>query len=82
MQQINKITSVLDANQVYGSSAKRNSLLRTHSGGEMLVQSSSHGDMLPVSGNYHHSVSPLLEEVTCKVQLRKLDMHGRGSYFK
>ncbi|XP_065199427.1 uncharacterized protein LOC135831094 [Sycon ciliatum] len=48
-EQVNKITSVIDGNMVYGSSKERNSFLRSHVGGEMLVQSTPHGDMLPLN---------------------------------
>ena len=60
-QQINEITSYIDASNVYGSDAERAEALRTHTGG--LLKTSS-GDFLPYNfinpntGTFYHNAAP------------------------
>jgi peroxidase len=51
-EQMNAITSYLDASNVYGSSSATADLLRTHSGGRLIVQTAPTGDLLPL--NFMH----------------------------
>jgi len=48
-QQINKVTSFVDASQVYGSDATRAAWLRAGTGGRMKVRATSYGKMLPLN---------------------------------
>ena len=48
-QQINKVTSFVDASQVYGSDATRAAWLRAGTGGRMKVRATSYGNMLPLN---------------------------------
>ncbi|MCG8403951.1 MAG: PEP-CTERM sorting domain-containing protein [Phycisphaerales bacterium] len=46
-QQLNQITSYIDASNVYGSDATRAAALRTFSGGKLATSSHATGDLLP-----------------------------------
>lgn len=46
-EQVNAITSWIDASMVYGSDAERAAALRTFEGGKLKVQETEHGDFLP-----------------------------------
>lgn len=48
-QQINKVTSFVDASQVYGCDATRAAWLRAGTGGRMKVRATAYGNMLPLN---------------------------------
>lgn len=48
-QQVNKVTSFIDASQIYGSDSARAAWLRSGTGGRLKVRPTPYGDMLPLN---------------------------------
>lgn len=58
-QQVNTVTSFIDASQVYGSDPVRAAWLRTNTGGHLKVNHESYGDMLPYNDGTLSNDNPL-----------------------
>ncbi len=61
-QQVNSITSYLDASMVYGSDAVTAAALRSFVGGRVLVTTHATGDLLPLDGGFFLAGDPRVNE--------------------
>jgi hypothetical protein len=66
-QQINTVSSFIDASQIYGTDAARADWLRTKSGGRLKVRSTPQGDMLPLNDGTMANDDPLGQNPTTLV---------------
>ncbi len=67
-QQVNTVSSFIDASQVYGSNPVRAAWLRSGVGGQLKVMHAEYGDMLPYNDGTLENDNPLGYPPTCAVR--------------